>query len=711
MPRNLLVNGDLLLYGDVGDPWGWGDGFTPSDVAQALAEHGDGDLTVRINSGGGIATDGMAIYSLLKSHAGKVTAVIDGIAASAASLIAMAGAAREIRQGATMMIHDPSGITLGTEDTHRKAADKLGKLAESYAGVYATNSGKKKPDVRNLMKAETWLSADDAVAEGFATKTIEEAAAEKAAFDYRIYARAPRDLPVRMRASPQPAATAAIQEPAMKKEWAAAFYAAAESSGLPIASLNAIVAKHEKREEADAALALAVKAKKDADDIEARSRTDAAAAAKLDKPWAAAFYASASNSGLEIKALNAIVAKSATADAAKDALIDAMATAQNKDKPGAGGHVSVGAEARDKFVAGATKSIIAKASLFSEGGKPSKDGERNEFSQYTLRELARMSLEHAGVRVVMHDPMAMIGRAMAPVIMQGAMSTSDFTNILANVANKAMLKGYAESPETFDKWTGKGSLGDFKTAKRVDLGLFPSLAKVQEGAEYTYAKMTDRGVDIVLATYGKLFPITRQAIINDDLSAFTKIPSRMGMAARRTIGDLVYALLIANAAMPDSVALFHATHKNLQTSAALAAATLNSGRALMRKMPDPDNIKVGLNIKPAFGLCPTALEGAFLQLMNSQSEPGQENPGVSNRVAGMVEVVAEARLDADSATTWYLAGNPAQYDTIEVDYLNGVEAPVLEQKEGWNVDGVEFKVRMDAGVNLLDFRALQKSTA
>jgi ATP-dependent protease ClpP protease subunit len=88
--ETLVINGQIYLSGDVGDPWGWGDGFTGEQVAKALVELGGGDITVRINSGGGIATEGMAIYSLLRAHPGKVTIAIDGVAASAASLIAMA---------------------------------------------------------------------------------------------------------------------------------------------------------------------------------------------------------------------------------------------------------------------------------------------------------------------------------------------------------------------------------------------------------------------------------------------------------------------------------------------------------------------------------------------------------------------------------------------------------------------------------------------
>jgi ATP-dependent protease ClpP protease subunit len=158
----------MLLYGDVGDPWGYGDGFTPSDVAMGLAEHGAGDITVRLNSGGGSAFDGMAIHSLLKTHAGKVTIAIDGVAASAASLIAMGGDRIEIRKGAMLMIHDPSMITMGTEDDHRASAELLGKLAGSYASFMPTARRKTPDAAREIMRAETWLSSDDAVKEGFA---------------------------------------------------------------------------------------------------------------------------------------------------------------------------------------------------------------------------------------------------------------------------------------------------------------------------------------------------------------------------------------------------------------------------------------------------------------------------------------------------------------------------------------------------------------
>jgi ATP-dependent protease ClpP protease subunit len=196
MDKDLLVNGEVHLFGDVGDTWD-GDCFALSDVAHALAMHGDGDVTVRLNSGGGIATEGMAIYSLLKAHQGKVNIVVDGVAASAASLIAMAGDTRAMRDGAVMMIHDPATITVGNVDAHQKKAAVLDKLADNYAGVYGRAAGKSTADARKIMKAETWMTAQDAVEQGFATSVLAEGAAVKAAFDYRVYMHAPAAMPMR----------------------------------------------------------------------------------------------------------------------------------------------------------------------------------------------------------------------------------------------------------------------------------------------------------------------------------------------------------------------------------------------------------------------------------------------------------------------------------------------------------------------------------
>jgi hypothetical protein len=164
--------------------------------------------------------------------------------------------------------------------------------------------------------------------------------------------------------------------------------------------------------------------------------------------------------------------------------------------------------------------------------------------------------------------------------------------------------------------------------------------------------------------------------------------------------------------MADGVALFHADHDNT-TTGTLTTANLDAARAKMARQQDPDGHAAALNIRPAFLLVPTTLAGKARQLITSEFEvtaAGTNNTRAPNYVRDLVQVVDEARLDADSTAEWYLAANPNAHDTIEVSYLNGVSQPTLEQRDGWNVDGVEFKARIDAGVKALDFRGLVYST-
>ncbi|WP_421358134.1 head maturation protease, ClpP-related [Agrobacterium rosae] len=190
----VLVDGELVLYGFVGDNY-WDMGFTAREVIEALAEVGrDADITVRINSGGGYTDDGVSIFNALNAHKGKVTVIVDAVAFSSASLIAMAGSERIMRKGAMMMIHDPSGGVWGTAQDMESYTKFLQKQAESMAGIYADVTGEDADDIREEMKTELWLTADEAVQRGFATSVSDAKSRAVAAHDYRVYSHAPDRL-------------------------------------------------------------------------------------------------------------------------------------------------------------------------------------------------------------------------------------------------------------------------------------------------------------------------------------------------------------------------------------------------------------------------------------------------------------------------------------------------------------------------------------
>jgi ATP-dependent protease ClpP protease subunit len=150
-----------------------GEAFTAADVADALALAGGEDVAVTLNSAGGYATEGAAIHAELTAYRGRVAMRVTGIAASAASLIAMAGDEIVMAAGAVLMIHDPAlwiGSGRGTADDHRRDADTLDTLSEAYAAIYAARSGNSLAAVREWMRSETWLTGPEAVALGFADR-------------------------------------------------------------------------------------------------------------------------------------------------------------------------------------------------------------------------------------------------------------------------------------------------------------------------------------------------------------------------------------------------------------------------------------------------------------------------------------------------------------------------------------------------------------
>jgi hypothetical protein len=359
----------------------------------------------------------------------------------------------------------------------------------------------------------------------------------------------------------------------------------------------------------------------------------------------------------------------------------------------------VGADERDKFRTAAEDGLLLRSGKTVD--KPA-DG-ASDLAGYSLRELARHSLLLAN-QPTGGDVMGMLGRAM---------TTSDLPGILANVANKSLLAGYETAGETWQVWCDTGSVPDFKTNTLASIGEFSDLDEVPESTEYKYGERVDARETFNLVTYGKLFAITRQTLINDDLGALTDTPMMMGEAAARRVGDLPYAVLTANGNMRDGVALFNAAaHGNVGTQGLIGATTLAEAIFLMKLQQDLSGLR-RLNIRPEYVIAPVRAEGAAEIFFNSTVF----SDGLANTTAvGSTRTnvyggtrftrVYDARLDgaAGNQTAWYVAGPKGK--TVRVVFLNGQQTPFMESRQGWNVDGVEFKVRIDAAAKAVDWKAL-----
>ncbi len=398
------------------------------------------------------------------------------------------------------------------------------------------------------------------------------------------------------------------------------------------------------------------------------------------------------------------VKSGSTVEAFRAAVLDKLA-AQTDNHP-TNGNVRVEPGGQDEVVTRAAAVENALLHRFDSSAFPLTEQGR-EWRGMSLLEIGRMFLDAQGVRTRGMPRPELAGLLLTRA--GGMMSTSDFPAVLANVANKTLRQAYEAAPQTFRPIVRVTSVPDFKEVSRAQLGEAPQLEKVNQHGEFKRGSMGDSAEKYAVATYGKVVAITRQVIVNDDLDAFTRVPRSFGVAAANLESDLVWAQITGNPVMSDETTLFHANHGNLAgAGGAIAVATVSAGRTAMRNQTGLDG-KTLLNLSPVAFLVPTALETVAEQFVGQiyAAKTADKVPESLTRLA----VVSEPRLDAASATNWYLAASVGQIDIIELAYLEGAQGVYTETKMGFDVDGVEVKVRMDVGAKAIDWRGLYKNPA
>ncbi len=656
---------EIFLYDVIG---GWG--ITAQQFVSDCKEAGVFEASavdLHIHSPGGDVMQGFAIFNTLSRLKAKLDIWVDGVAASMASMIVcLPGATVHMPENAWLMVHKPWGGIAGDSDDMRDYAAWLDRNEALMLSAYMNKTGLGQEELEAMLKAETWLTGAEAVEKGFADTLEPELQAAACVNQNKLkdYQNMPEQINNLL--GPRAEAPASQPQPTQNPAPQAANNPPApQPTQQPMAGnidITALAAQLQQQMQA------------------ANTERVSAVSAVFD-----AFPAFGS---LKAECITDI---SCSAEQARTKLLNALAAGTTPSAGAGAVHIHAG---NGNIVGDSIRAAVMNRAGYAQAEKD------NAYNGYTLRELARASLVDRGIGI------SGVGTAQAMVGLAFTHSSSDFGNILMDVAHKAALLGWDEASETFEQWTRKGTLTDFKTAHRVGLESLASLRKVRAGAEYKYVTIKDRGEPIALATYGELFSIDRQTIINDDLDTLTRIPQAMGLAARATVGDLVWAVLTSNPKMSDGKPLFHADHGNLVT-ADLTIEGLDTARKAMLLQKSGDR---RLNIRPAYMLTPVAIESRANQLIKSASVPGADaNSGIVNPIQNFVTVASEARLDDSSPTDYYLTAAQGR-DTIEVAYLDGIDTPYLEQQQGFTVDGAAFKVRIDAGVAPLDWRGLVKVT-
>lgn len=342
--------------------------------------------------------------------------------------------------------------------------------------------------------------------------------------------------------------------------------------------------------------------------------------------------------------------------------------------------------------------LMSQAVAYNAAGVPLKDERARVYVPMRQAQIAREVAELRGV--------SMAGKSDGEV-MERMLSTSDYPVVLQNASNLILRDSYAAAVSALKQIGRQASAPDFKARTHVSISSFPELRRVTEGAEFTYAGPVEAKESYSIGTSGRIVSLTRQALLNDALGAFGQMSRGGGIAAAHMEAEILCSLLTLNAAMSDGTELFHADHGNLLTGggSALSVAGLTAARTAMRLQKDL-NGKV-IAVAPRFLIVPAALETTALQLTSINYVSAKTSD--VNPFAGQLEVIVEPRLDAVSTTQWYLAASPSLVDGIEFAYLDGAQGPQTFLREGFDVDGIDIKVRLDFGAGVLDWRGLNRS--
>lgn len=396
--------------------------------------------------------------------------------------------------------------------------------------------------------------------------------------------------------------------------------------------------------------------------------------------------------GIETAFAEKMIQDDVTVDKARDMIIVELAERNKTTKTNNHSVEVKDVDQRKLRIEMASNALLHRA----QGDKIQLHDDARSFRGMSLMRMAEEILTSQGQNVRGLAPYELAERALH--------SSSDFVEILANVANKSLRSAYEEAPQTFAPFTRRVQVADFKEISRTQLGDAPKLEKVNESGEYKTGKVSEAAEKYVVETFGKIIGVTRKTLINDDMDAFSRLPEMFGRSARDLESELIYKIITSNPLMGDGKNLFHADHGNIGVAAKIAVASISEGRSKMRLMKGLNGAL--LNLTPKNLLVPTALETEAEQFVGpiNPVEGGKVNP-----FTGKFGVIAEPRLDAASATAWYLLASIAQVDIFELATLIGQSGPTLTSKEGFNVDGVQFKVSYDVGAKAIDWRGIFKN--
>lgn len=331
------------------------------------------------------------------------------------------------------------------------------------------------------------------------------------------------------------------------------------------------------------------------------------------------------------------------------------------------------------------------------------DGAATEFMGRTLLDMGAMLVQARGERPVWKNRDQLAQQVMTRS--GGLHSTSDFPNLLTSSGNRVLNEAYRVAQTPLMNIAKRRDAVDFRALTTIKLSEAPRLSEVKEGSEVTYGSRSEAAESFKLKTYAKIFAMSRQAIINDDLGAFADSNAAFGRAAAQTEADLLVSLLTANSGngvnLADGNPLYGTVAGRGNKSAtgdAITVTSLNAARQALRGMKDIDG-KTPINVTPKHLVVGPAKETEAEQFLSTTLYPNQNS--AVNPFAGKMLVSVDPRLTGNA---WRLFADPAEVATLMVAYLNGADGPIVETRLGWDILGLEVRAVLDFGCGVNDFR-------
>ncbi len=730
----------ITIHSEIG---AWGKSF--KDFSKELDDLGElSAIDISINSPGGEVFDGFAIYDTLSAHKAKKNVRIEGVAASVASIIAMAGDEITMPSNAFMMIHNPMLFTMRDAKDLRHAADLLDKVKQNAINVYKKRAKDiNDKELSDMMDDETWMTGEEAKTKGFAD-IVEDAIPEpeeEVRIDNRFskvpvacmcFFKNPKNAGDDSGAGGQPPATVTGNTDGTGDTGTTIIINVNDNEPIPAPSSeqpqNKGAIKMPMTTKEIIAKSLAGKNKIDS---EAKNIL-AMAAGKLPED--------------KMTELTETLNKDTTIDCEEPEQIDAKADTILANMrvrsaefilknlitvpPKKEETINLGIEDQEKFCG------VARTVLFKHAGLPVEKKEIDSavsagYGAMGLQSFCREILLRNGVKNAMHMPSGQVYDELCKVRsprMGNAQGSGDFANVFLDVANKVLAKAWDEVPTTYQTWTATDTIPDFRTKNIVKLSEMGDVREILEGEGFPYTSMKDTKETASLKTYGVAWGISRKAIVNDDLNALTTAPAKLAKSMKRKINRLVYEGLygtaMAGPTMAEtSAALLSSTNSNFVARTAGAApstATIAALRLLMMKqtLPQPDGGQSAVqytNIPPKFLMYHSSLDVIVHQIISSAYDlttAASRAPSLPyvNTLIPIWDPVLDELMDAATYAHagWYLIADPSDLATVAVYSLTGNNMPVIRSKvsDVGEPLGTAYDIYHDVGIGYPEYRGI-----